>query len=134
MTTTLDAPFDEVIDEVSLALEQEGFGILSDIDVETTLKEKLNVDVDRYRILGACNPALAHRGLTEEPALGTLLPCNVVVYEANDEVVLSAVDPDQLLAVKEHPELEEIATTVRERFQRVLTGVDAQFPSGGAGR
>ncbi|MDS0280157.1 DUF302 domain-containing protein, partial [Halomicroarcula sp. S1AR25-4] len=75
ITTTIDAPFDDVVTAVTTALEDEGFGLLCDINVKTTLKEKLDVDVDQYRILGACNPPLAHEGLAEEPELGALLPC-----------------------------------------------------------
>ena len=117
ITTTVEAQFDDVVAEVTTALEDEGFGILSTIDVQTTLKEKLDVDVDQYQILGACNPALAHQGLAQEPALGTLLPCNVIVYEADDDIVVSAVDPQKLLAVADNPHLEEIATDVHERFE-----------------
>ena len=130
-TTTVDAPFDDVIAEVTTALGDEGFGILSNINVQTTLKEKLDVDVDQYQILGACNPALAHQGLAQEPALGALLPCNVIVYEADDDIVVSAVDPQRLLDVTDNPQLEEISTDVHERFERVITAVGKQFPSGG---
>ena len=129
ITTTVDAQFDDVITEVTTALEDEGFGILANIDVQTTLKEKLDVDVDQYQILGACNPALAHQGLVEEPELGALLPCNVIVYEADDDIVVSAVDPVQLLNVADNPQLEEISTDVHERFERVITAVGAQFPT-----
>ena len=131
ITTTVTAPFDDVLSEVTTALEDEGFGILSDIDVKSTLKEKLDVDVDQYQILGACNPALAHLGLVEEPELGALLPCNVIVYEADNDVVVSAVDPQRLLDVTDNPQLEEISTDVHERFERVITAIAEQFPSGG---
>ena len=129
ITTTVDAQFDDVIAEVTDALEDEGFGILANINVQTTLKEKLDVDVDQYQILGACNPALAHQGLVEEPELGALLPCNVIVYEADDGIVVSAVDPEQLLNVADNPQLEEISTDVHERFERVITAVGEQFPT-----
>ena len=131
ITTTIDAQFDDVVAEVTTSLEDEGFGVLSTIDLQTTLKEKLDVDIDQYQILGACNPALAHQGLVEEPALGALLPCNVIVYEANDDIVVSAVDPERLLDVTENPRLEEISTDVHERFERVIIAVAEQFPSGG---
>ena len=134
ITTTVEAPFDDVIAEVTTALEDEGFGILSDIDVRSTLKEKLDVDVDQYRILGACNPSLAQQGLAQEPELGALLPCNVIVYETDGDIVVSAVDPQQLLGVADNPQLEEISTDVHERFERVITAIDGQFPSGGESR
>ena len=129
ITTAVEAQFDDVVAEVTTALEDEGFGILSTIDVQTTLNEKLDVDVDQYQILGACNPALAHQGLVEEPELGALLPCNVIVYEADDGIVVSAVDPEQLLNVADNPQLEEISTDVHERFERVITAVGEQFPT-----
>ncbi|MDT3437513.1 DUF302 domain-containing protein [Haloarcula sp. 1CSR25-25] len=128
ITTTIDAPFDDAVAAVMTALQDEGFGILCDIDVKTTLKEKLDVDVDQYRILGACNPPLAHEGLVEEPDLGALLPCNVVVYETDaGDVVVSAVDPQQLVAITENSELDGIATEVHERFERVLAVVTDQL-------
>lgn len=127
LSTTTDASFDETIDTVAAALESEGFGILSDIDVQTTLKEKLDVDVERYRILGACNPPLAHEGLEAEPDLGALLPCNVAVYETDGgEVVVSAVDPRMLVGLTENPALDNIASEVHERFERVLAEVGSQ--------
>ncbi len=134
ITTTIDAQFDDVVAEVTTALEDEGFGVLSTIDLQTTLKEKLDVEIDQYQILGACNPALAHQGLAEEPALGALLPCNVIVYEADDAVVVSAVDPQRLLDVTDNPQLEAIATDVYERFERVITTIAERFPSGGESR
>jgi uncharacterized protein (DUF302 family) len=128
ITTTIDAQFDDVVDAVTTALQNEGFGILSDIDVQTTLKEKLDVDVDQYRILGACNPPLAHEGLAEEPELGALLPCNVIVYEKDDgDVVVSAVDPKQLVGIAENPGLDEIAVDVHERFERVVATISDEF-------
>lgn len=131
-STTVDAPFDDVIPAVSDALADEGFGILADIDVQTTLKEKIDVEIDQYRILGACNPPLAHEGLSQEPDLGALLPCNVVVYEPADDdaIVVSAVDPQALIGVTENPALDSIATDVAERFDRVLAEVDEEFSGG----
>lgn len=127
LSTTTDASFEETIETVSAALESEGFGILSDIDVQTTLKEKLDVDVERYRILGACNPPLAHEGLEAEPDLGALLPCNVAVYETDGgEVVVSAVDPRMLVGLTENPALDNVASEVHERFERVLAEVSSQ--------
>ena len=114
--------FDTVVDQVTEALQEEGFGLLCDIDVEGKFVEKLELEEFRqYRILGACNPPLARDGLEEELDLGVLLPCNVVVYEADDgTIVVSAVDPNTLLSIVEEPALDSIADDVRDRFERVL--------------
>lgn len=125
MSYTLDkrvaGDFDEVVDQTTSALSDEGFGILSDIDVQQTLKKKLDEEFRQYRILGACNPPLAHQALEEELQLGTLLPCNVVVYETDDgETGVSAIDPEVMLSVVDNPDLDQIAEEVRERFERVL--------------
>lgn len=128
ITTTIDAQFGDVVAAVTTALQDEGFGILSDIDVQTTLKKKLDVDIDQYQILGACNPPLAHEGLTEDPELGALLPCNVIVYETDaGDVVVSAIDPEQLVGIAEHSELDEIAGDVHDRFERVIATVSDEF-------
>ena len=121
----VDKDFDGVVESTISALEDEGFGVLCDIDVQATLREKLEEDFRRYRILGACNPKLAHQGLTEELELGTLLPCNVVVYETdNGDTVVSAVDPGQLVGVANNPALDSIAQEVEERFKRVLGSLE----------
>lgn len=128
LQTTIDAPFEDVLDTLTTALETEGFGILSDIDVQATFRDKLDVEMDNYRILGACNPPLAHEGITAETDLGALLPCNVVIYETDaGEVVVSAVDPGALLALPDNPALEDIAMEVKDRLERVLDEVDGQF-------
>ena len=120
---------DDVEHAVRDALADEGFGVLSEIDVAATLEEKLGIDDYRaYRILGACNPELAHQALDDEPALGALLPCNVVVSEAEDgsgDVLIRAVDPEAMLSIADNPELDEIAADVKERFERVLDEVAA---------
>lgn len=125
MSYTLDkrvaGDFDGVVERTISELETEGFGVLCDIDVQQTLQEKLDADFRRYRILGACNPPLARQALEEELQLGTLLPCNVVVYETDDGAVgVSAVDPEAMLSIVDNPELDAVATEVRERFERVL--------------
>ncbi|MBS3761315.1 DUF302 domain-containing protein [Halodesulfurarchaeum sp.] len=121
ITTTLDASFEDALTDLTNALEAEGFGILSDIDVQSTFQQKLDVEMDQYRILGACNPPLAHEGISAETELGALLPCNVVVYESADgEVVVSAVDPEQLLEIPENPALDEIAEEVKGRLERAF--------------
>lgn len=130
MTYTLsrrtDREFDETVEVVTDALADEGFGVLCDIDVQETLKQKLDLaEYQRYRILGACNPALARDGLDIDSDLGALLPCNVVVYEADvdGEVVVSAIDPEALLSVADDSDLDHIASDVHDRFERVLDAV-----------
>jgi uncharacterized protein (DUF302 family) len=125
MVYTIDkrvsADFDDVVGSTVDALEAEGFGVLCDIDVQATLRKKLDAEFRQYRILGACNPALAYEGLQEEIGLGALLPCNVVVYEADDgDVVVSAVDPARLVGLTDNEALESVADDVRERVERVL--------------
>lgn len=117
----VDGQFDDVVESTIAALQDEGFGVLCDIDVESTFAEKLDVDYRKYRILGACNPELAYEGLEEEIDLGTLLPCNVVVYENDDgEVIVSAVNPGQLVGITGNENLESLSAEVTQRFERVL--------------
>jgi uncharacterized protein (DUF302 family) len=117
----LELPYEEAVEKVTAALKEEGFGVLTEIDVRATLKKKLDVDFPRYIILGACNPPLAHRALQEEHEIGALLPCNVIVYddEAGGSVV-SAVDPHAMLGVVQKEELNAVADEVAERLQRAL--------------
>lgn len=116
--TTL--PFSQAIDRVREELKAEGFGILCEIDVQATLKEKLGVEGDPYVILGACNPALAHQALEAEPELGTLLPCNVVVYERGDETRIAAVDAERMLSIVGNDELAPVAADVSRRLGNVV--------------
>ena len=116
----LDIPYTEAITRVTEALKEEGFGILTTIDVKDTLKKKLNVDSKPYVILGACNPHLAHQALTVEPEIGLLLPCNVIVYEEGAGSVVAIVDPQAMLGVVGNPALEAIAQEARTRLERVL--------------
>ena len=122
--TAVTGDFDDVVDTTIAALEDEGFGVLCDIDIQATLEEKLGEEFRRYRILGACNPALAHEGLNEEIELGALLPCNVIVYETDGgDIVVSAVDPQRLVGIADNDALDSIAIEVTERFERVLSAV-----------
>lgn len=117
----IDGDFDKTVERTIDALEEEGFGVLCDIDVQATFAEKLDEEFRQYRILGACNPGLAYEGLDDEIELGALLPCNVIVYETDDgDVVVSAVDPKQLVGIAENPALDSIAEDVAGRFERVL--------------
>ncbi|MDY7082868.1 MAG: DUF302 domain-containing protein [Halobacteria archaeon] len=113
--------FDEVVEKTIRELEDEGFGVLCDIDVRATLKKKLDEEFRNYRILGACNPGFAHQALEEEIELGTLLPCNVIVYENDDgTVTVSAINPGRMLSITGNDDLESIAEEVHARFERVL--------------
>lgn len=120
----VDLGFDEAIDKVTADLQTEGFGVLSDIDVAAKLKEKLDKDMPRYRILGACNPALASQAIEAVPDIGLLLPCNVLVREEQDGAVnVSFMDPISVLSLVDHPGVEPLAGEVRERLERVLAAL-----------
>jgi uncharacterized protein (DUF302 family) len=113
--------FDQAVERVTEALKTEGFGVLTEIDVKATLKKKLDVDIRKYKILGACNPPLAHKALQNEPFIGLLLPCNVVVFEEEDgTVTASAVDPKEMFKVVQHQELGAVAETVAEKLKRAV--------------
>ena len=118
---TLDLGFDEALVKVPEALKAEGFGVLTEIDVQATLKKKLDVDFRRYRILGACNPPFAHRALQHSLDVGMLMPCNVIVYETDErKTVVSAVDPMQTMAAQGDPALRPLADEVRQKLQRAI--------------
>ena len=120
----VDMEFDEAIEKVTAELQTEGFGVLSDIDVAAKIKEKLGEDMPRYRILGACNPALAHQAISAVPDIGLLLPCNVLVREDDEgKVSVSFMDPKSVLSLVDDPGVEPLAGEVKERLQRVLTAL-----------
>jgi uncharacterized protein (DUF302 family) len=124
MHRKLDRGFDEVLARIPEALKAEGFGVLTEIDVQATLKKKLDVDFRRYRILGACNPPFAHQALTHSLDVGTLLPCNVIVYETDEgKTVVSAVDPLQTLAAQGDPALRPLAEQVQQKLKRALDAI-----------
>ncbi len=117
-------PYLAALEKTRRTLQQEGFGVLTEIDIRAKMKEKLGADFRPYMILGACNPPLAHRALQEEIDIGLLLPCNVVVYEESaDRSVVAAIDPQSMVAVTGNPVLQEIATEARERLERALNAV-----------
>lgn len=116
--------FDDALASVTAALQKEGFGILSDIDVAATLKKKLGEDMPPYRILGACNPPLAHKAVKAEPSIGLLLPCNVVVrQDPSGTVHVEMMNTEAVLQLVDKPEIEALAQDVRERLDRVLAAV-----------
>ncbi|BAM00865.1 MULTISPECIES: DUF302 domain-containing protein [Caldilinea] len=116
----LNTSYEEAIERATVALKEQGFGVLTEIDVKATLKEKLNVDFKKYKILGACNPPLAYRALTAAPEVGLLLPCNVIVYE--DEAggaVVTLTDPMSMVAFLDNPALQPVAEEARSRLEKV---------------
>jgi len=118
---TVDASFDQAISRISEELAKEGFGILTEIDVQATLKKKLDVDFRKYRILGACNPTFAFRALQKEAYIGTMLPCNLIVQEYEDgRVEVAAVDPVASMQAVRNADLAEIATQIRSKLQQVI--------------
>ncbi len=118
---TVEMPLDQAVEHVTEALKQEGFGVLTEIDVKATLKKKLDVDFRPYRILGACNPQFAYQALQAEDKIGTMLPCNVIVQEAGDgRTEVAAVDPIASMQAVENEQLGAIAAEVRERLRRLV--------------
>ena len=121
----VNLPYAEAVERTKEALKAEGFGVLCEIDVQKTLKEKLGVDSRPYLILGACNPPLAHQALAAEPDLGLLLPCNVVVYATDQGAQVEAMDPEPVLGLVGNPKLAPIAREVKARLERVIARVAA---------
>lgn len=116
-----DLSFNKAIEKITDLLKDEGFGVLTEIDVTETLKKKLDVDFKKYRILGACNPNFAHQALTREDKIGVMLPCNVIVEEHEDgQVEVSAVNPVASMQAVENDELPPVAEEVRDRLQKVI--------------
>ena len=123
-STTINCSFDEAVERTVASLKQQGFGVLTDIDVQATMKKKIGADMSAYRILGACDPEMAHRALTLENKIGTMLPCNVIVRDAGGgKVEVAAVDPVASMQAVSNPGLGEVAATVQARLKAVIEGL-----------
>lgn len=116
----IDSSFDDAINKVKEELKKEGFGVLTEIDITSTLKEKIDVDFRKYRILGACSPAFAHQALLAEPEIGSMLPCNVIVQELDGEIKVSAIDPKASMMAVKNNSLISIATEVGDKLKTVI--------------
>ena len=126
ITTTVPAPFGTTLDRVRRALAEQGFGVLTEIDVAATMKAKLDIDMPPQLIIGACNPPLAHRALTAETSIGVLLPCNVVVRAVDDQrTLVEAVDPEVMITATGNPRLAPVAAEARSRLAEALRDVTA---------
>jgi uncharacterized protein (DUF302 family) len=119
-STVLPLAFDEAVTKTIAGLKEEGFGVLTEIDVQATMKKKLDVDMPKYLILGACNPSFAYQALQVEDKVGTMLPCNVIVQQTEDGVAVSAVDPIASMMAIANPKLKDIAEQVRTKLQTVI--------------
>ncbi len=122
-SVTLALPFDDVVPAVRASLADQGFGVLTEIDVQGTMKAKLGEDLGPYLILGACNPSLAHRALQADPSIGLLLPCNVVVRQTGDGTVVEAIDPMMMLNVSDSPALQPVADEAASRLRTALAAL-----------
>jgi len=123
LTGTTPLSFDEAVAATRDALGEEGFGVLTEIDVQATLRDRIGEEMEPYLILGACNPPYAHRALELEPELGVLLPCNVVVYERDGTTHVSAADPAAMLSIVRNPELDPVAEEIRRKVERAVAKV-----------
>ena len=120
----VNCSYDEAVTAVTDELKKEGFGVLTEIDVKATLKKKIDVDFRPYKILGACNPNLAHKALSAVPQIGLMLPCNVTVsQEADGRILVSIINPQQMMGMVNHPELVAIACVAEERLRRVASAL-----------
>ncbi len=124
INTKVDYGFEDAVDKITNALKSEGFGILTEIDIQSTLKNKLAVDFRKYKILGACNPPFAYQALLKEDKIGAMLPCNVIVQELEGgNIEVAAVDPIASMIGVENPELEEIALEIKERLTKAVKSI-----------
>ncbi len=126
ISTTMDGDLPTVEEKVREALQEEGFGVLTEIDVQATMKKKMDADMAPYKILGACNPPLAYKAIQAEDKIGTMLPCNVILQEKDGKTEVSAVDPVASMQAIENPSLGELAQEVREKLQDVIQALEAE--------
>ena len=123
-TKQVDLSYEDALEKVTQELQKEGFGVLTEIDVKATLKKKLNIDTNKYKILGACNPPLAHQALSAEPEIGLLLPCNVVVFEDDrGKTKVAAIDAKAMMSVVQRDDVLPIAEQVNEKLKRVISNI-----------
>jgi uncharacterized protein (DUF302 family) len=121
LSKTLQTPFDEAVEKVTEALKKEGFGVLTEIDMQATMKKKLDVDIQKYKILGACNPPLAYQAIQAEDKIGLMLPCNVIVQEvAGGGTEVAAIDPVASMQAVDNPQLGEVGKQVQGKLKRVI--------------
>jgi uncharacterized protein (DUF302 family) len=123
MNRTIDANYETAIEKITAALKDQGFGILTEINMQATLKKKLDVDTDQYTILGACNPHLAYHALQNEQEVGLLLPCNVIVYEHEGKTTVSILDPEVMMGVSGNDALKSVAGQAREKLEIALNAI-----------
>ncbi|MEX0933044.1 MAG: DUF302 domain-containing protein [Candidatus Pacearchaeota archaeon] len=119
-----DLEFNIAVKKVKYELKKEGFGVLTEIDVKKTLKEKLDVDYDNYVILGSCNPPFAYKALLAEKEIGLLLPCNVIIYSSNGKTFVSAINPEEAMAMINNQKLREISKEVGKRLKKVINSIN----------
>ncbi len=120
MSRTLNRPFDDVVTDVRDALAQQGFGVVTEINMQETLRTKLGVEIDRQLIFGACNPTYAHRALQAEPSIGLLLPCNVVIRSTDDGTVVEMINPQMMVEITQSPGMHQVANEVTEKLTAAL--------------
>ena len=121
LSKTLETPFEAAIEKVTEALKKEGFGVLTEIDMQATMKKKLDVDIQKYKILGACNPPLAYQAIQAEDKIGLMLPCNVIVQEvAGGGTEVAAIDPVASMQAVDNPQLGEVGKQVQGKLKRVI--------------
>jgi len=120
MSRTLNRPFDDVVTDVRDVLAQQGFGVVTEINMQETLRTKLGVEIDHQLIFGACNPAYAHRALQAEPSIGLLLPCNVVIRSTDDGTVVEMINPQMMVEITQSPGMHQVANEVTEKLTAAL--------------
>lgn len=123
LTRTVHRPFADVVEDVRAALADQGFGVITEIDMKATLKKKLDVDVEEQVILGACSPSHAHRALQADPSIGLLLPCNVTVRQVGDDTVVEVIDPQTMVDLSDAPDMAAVADEVGEKLRAAMSAI-----------